>query len=171
MDYKQTLIKMIDRFNLQSVEELKEIELKLISDSKSIFKKNKDYDGRIETLRKIKKEAQKIDPRSVKIPEDDESTRKLKDAFQRCILTLTGICDSYIQFETALKNKAEGSKIKFGDVKQINGEVREAKTKLNEQLNELNVMYADYNDLERAVEDEDFGGVKYMTYESIQGER
>ena len=53
MDYRQTLINMVDRFNVTAVEEFKEIELKIIADSKSIFKKNKDFDGHIKKLRKI----------------------------------------------------------------------------------------------------------------------
>ena len=66
MDYRQTLIKMIDTFTVRAVEEFKEIELKIYGESRSIFKKNKDYEGNIKKLRRCKTNAQKIDPKSVR---------------------------------------------------------------------------------------------------------
>ncbi|MBQ6495641.1 MAG: hypothetical protein IJI74_00565 [Firmicutes bacterium] len=170
MDYKQTLIKMIDRFNLEAVEEFKDIELQIYADSRRIFKKNKDYDGMIGRLRKCKKNAQKLDPRSIKIPEDDKLTKELMTHFQRCIVIFSGLCDAYIQFETALRNKAEGTddKVKYSDIKVIKDKLRTGKTTLNDQLNEVNIRYAEYNDMQRTEEEkEDLKGLNYMTYEDL----
>ena len=169
MDYRQELISMIDKFNVQSVEEFKEIELKIIADSKSIFKKNKDYDGHIAKLKKIKGDAQRLNPRSIKIPQDDKLSKDLIDNFQRCLIIFSGVCDGYIQFETALKGKAEGDKTKFSEIKQINDKVRFAKTNLNNHLNELNIIYSEFNEMDRGDEDEeDLEGIAYMTYESLK---
>lgn len=171
MDYRQALISMVDKFNVKAVEEFKEIELKIIADARSIFKKNKDYSGNIEKLRKCKSSAQKLDPRSVKVPEEDKMARELKEHFQRCIVIFNALCDAYIQYQTALMNKANGSeKIKFSEIKGYNEKARSAKVNLNNQLNEVNIRYSEFNEMERAdEEDEDISGVKYMTYESIKG--
>ncbi len=171
MDYRQTLIKMIDKFNVTAVEEFKEAELKIYADSKSVFKKRKDYDGHLQKLRRCKKEAQKIDPRSVKIPEDDKQTQELMDHFQKCLIIFSGICDAYIQFVTSLKNKAEGTEnIKYSELKHISNKMREGKTNLNEHLTEMNIRYAEFNDLERGEEDkEDLKDVNYFTYEDLKG--
>ena len=56
MEYKKQLIKKIESFYVDVVEEFKEAELQIMADSKfrSIFKK-KDYDGNIAKLRSCKK--------------------------------------------------------------------------------------------------------------------
>jgi len=170
MDYRQTLINMVDRFNVTAVEEFKEIELKIIADSKSIFKKNKDFDGHIEKLRKCKRAAQRIDPRSVGVSPADREMAELKEHLQRCIVIFNGLCDDYIQFQTALRAKSSGEeKIKYSEIRHINEKIRCAKANLNEQLIEVNVRYADFNELAREEEDEEaLDGVEYMTYEALK---
>ena len=170
MDYRQTLIKMIDKFNVTAVEEFKEIELKIYGESRSIFKKNKDYEGNIKKLKRVKTNAQKLDPKSVKVPDGDKQTKGLMDNFQKCLVIFSGVCDAYIQFETALMNKAQGSeeKVKYSDIKGFRDKMRLGRTNLNNSLNELNMWYAEFNDMERAEEEqEDLCGVKYMTYEDL----
>ena len=171
MDYRQKLIKMIDTFNVKAVEEFKEIELKIIADSRSVFKKNKDYAGHIEKLRQCKSTAQKLNPRSIKVPEDDLQCNELKDHFQRCIVIFNALCDAYIQYQTALMNKANGEeKVKFSEIKNFSDKARTAKTTLNQQLNEVNIRYTEFNEMDRAEEEDDeIDGIKYMTYEAIKG--
>ena len=170
MDYRQTLIKMVDRFNVKAVEEFKEIELRIYAESRSVFKKNKDYAGNIEKLKKIKTNAQKIDPKSVKVPDGDKQAKGLMDNFQKCLVIFSGVCDAYIQFETALMNKAEGSeeKVKYSDIKNFKDKMRMGRTNLNKSLDELNIWYAEFNDMEREKEENtDLGDIKYMTYEDL----
>ena len=108
MDYRTELMRLIDRFNVGSVEEFKEAEALIVKDSKfaSITKK-KDYDGHIRILKKVKTNAQKLDPKAVKIPESDSETLELRKAFEKCLVIFSGVCDSYIQMQTALKDKAD----------------------------------------------------------------
>jgi len=169
MDYRQTLIKMIDTFNVKAVEEFKETELRIYAESKSVFKKNKDYEGNIKKLRKIKTNAQKIDPKSVKVPDSDKQAKGLMDNFQRCLVIFSGVCDAYIQFETALLNKADGEeKVKFSDIKNFKDKMRMGRENLNKSLDELNIWYSEFNDMEREKEDNtDLGDIKYMTYEDL----
>lgn len=170
MDYRQTLIKMIDKFTVRAVEEFKEIELKIYGESRSIFKKNKDYEGNIKKLRRCKTNAQKIDPKSVKVSEDDKQAKGLMDTFQKCLVIFSGVCDAYIQFETALMNKANGEeKVSYSDIKNFRDKMRLGRENLNKNLDELNIWYAEFNDMERAKEEdiEDLGGVAFMTYEDL----
>lgn len=168
MDYRTELMRLIDRFNVGSVEEFKEAEALIVKDSKfkSITKK-KDYDGHIRILKKVKTNAQKLDPKAVKIPENDSETSELRKAFEKCLVIFSGVCDSYIQMQTALNDKAAGVELKYSQFKQINQKVRFARASLNENLHEMDVLYSDFIQYGEGNEEEDLGGVEYKTYDSF----
>ena len=76
MDYRTQLMRLIDKFNVESVEEFKEAENLIVRDSKfSSITKKKDYDGHMQILKRVKTKAQKLDPKSVQIPEEDMETQ------------------------------------------------------------------------------------------------
>ena len=127
-------------------------------------------EGNIKKLRRCKTNAQKIDPKSVKVPEDDKQAKGLMDTFQKCLVIFSGVCDAYIQFETALMNKANGEeKVSYSDIKNYRDKMRLGRENLNKNLDELNIWYAEFNDMERAKEEDakDLGGVAFMTYEDL----
>lgn len=168
MDYRTQLLKMIDKFNVESVEEFKEAEARIVRDSKftSITKK-KDYDGHLRMIRDVKKKAQRIDPKTVEIPEDDLNTIELRKAFEKCLVIFSGVCDSYIQMQTALKEKAEGAPLKFSQYREINSKVRFARASLNENMHEMDILYSEFTDFMEGDDSEDFEGVEYRTYDSF----
>ena len=85
MDYRTELLNMVNKFNIESVEEFKEAELRIARDSKfKSIRKKKDYDGHVQMLRKVKSKALRIDPKSVQMPESDIETVQLKKAFETC---------------------------------------------------------------------------------------
>lgn len=169
MDYRTELLRMIDKFNVRAVEEFKEAEMKIVVDSKfrSITKK-KDYGGHIEKLKNVKKRAQKIDPKTIKIPETDKKTLELRNIFEKCLVIFSGVCDSYIQMETALKDKSEGVKISYGSYKEINDKVKFARTNFNENMHELDIIYSDLVEYLEDDADVDYGGIEYRTYDSFR---
>ena len=168
MYYRTELLKMIDKFNVESVEEFKEAENKIVADSKfRQITKKKDYGAHISKLRSVKKKAQKIDPKSVKIPEDDKEAIELRKIFEKCLVIFSGVCDSYIQLQTALKEKAEGSDMKFSAYKEFNDRVRFARSNLNENMHELDILYSDFVEFLEDDKDEDLGGIEYRTYDSF----
>lgn len=169
MDYRSQLIKMIDKFNIQSVEELREAEMIILADSKfrTIIKK-KNYDTHLETLKKVKVRAQKLNPGDIDIPESDKETLQLKRMFERCLIIFSGVCDAYIQMQNLLKSKSEGAKVGFLEYKQVHNKVRFAKQNFSSTMNDLDVMYSDFADYGRNEETEELDGVEYMTYDSLK---
>ena len=97
MEYKKQLIKKIESFYVDVVEEFKEAELQIMADSKfrSIFKK-KDYDGNIAKLRSCKKGAQKIRTTDLQVPKADKTTAEVVRTFESCIRRFNALCDAYI---------------------------------------------------------------------------
>lgn len=168
MDYRTELLRMIDRFNVESVEEFKEAEGLIMKDSKftSITKK-KDYEGHIRMLKKVKNKARKIDPMSIKIPADDKVTADLRKAFEKCLVIFGGVCDSYIQMQSSLNDKSKGAELKYAQYKEINEKVRFAKKNLNDNMHEMDVLYSELVEFDEGDDEEDFGGIEYRTYDSF----
>ena len=168
MDYRTELINMINKFNIESVEEFKEAELRIVRDSKfSRIRKKKDYDGHVRMLRMVKSKAMKLNPKAIKIPEDDPDTSELKKAFERCLPTFSGVCDSYVQMQLALKAKSEGGALSYGQYKEINSKAKQARARLNEAMQELDIMYSDYAEYSSMDDSEDLAGVAYKTYDQL----
>ena len=168
MDYRTELLNMINKFNIESVEEFKEAEMLIVRDSRfNSIRKKKDYDGHVRLLRKVKDKALRIDPKSVQIPEDDTETIQLRKEFERCLLTFSAVCDGYVQMQMALKEKSEGAKISYGQYKEINNKVRSARARLNEILNEMNILYSNYTEYTYEDNSDDLSGVEYKTYDQL----
>lgn len=168
MDYRTELLNMVNKFNIESVEEFKEAELRIARDSKfKSIRKKKDYDGHVQMLRKVKSKALRIDPKSVQIPEDDIETNQLRKAFETCMLTFSAVCDGYIQMQLALKEKSEGAKVSYGQYKELNNKVRSARAKLNDCLDEVNILYSNFTDYSYEDNSDDLAGVEYKTYDQL----
>ena len=168
MDYREELLKMIDRFNNEAVEEFKEAEMRIVRDSRfSSIRKNKDYDGHIAMLRRVKTKATRVDPKSVKIPDSDETASDLRRSFEKCIVIFRAVCDGYIQMQLALKGKSEGSKITYGQYKEINNKVKKARSDLNESMRDMDILYSEFNEFSKGDDTEDLGGIAYKTYDQL----
>lgn len=170
MDCRTQLIRLIDRFNIEAVEEFKEAENRIVLDSKfrTIMKK-KDYSGHIETLRKVKTRAQKIDPKSVEIPKGDNVSAEIEAAFEKCLITFSNVCDSYIKMQQALKDKSEKKRdVSYGEFKEISRKTRELRAKLNSEMLDMDILYSDIAEYVEDEKDQDFGGIQYRTYDSFQ---
>lgn len=168
MDYRTELLNMINKFTIESVEEFKEAELLIVRDSKfASIRKKKDYDGHVRLLRKVKSKALRIDPKTVAIPESDVETMQLRKEFEKCLLTFSAVCDGYVQMQMALKEKSEGAKISYGQYKEINNKVKSARAKLNENLDEMNILYSNYTEYSYEDNSDDLAGVEYKTYDQL----
>ncbi|MCQ2545934.1 MAG: hypothetical protein MJ161_00080 [Clostridia bacterium] len=170
MEHRKHLMKMIDKFSIQSVEEFKEAENKIIADSKfRTLTKKKDYLGHIETLRKVKSRAQRINPQAVPIPDDDRQALELRRAFEKCLIVFSAVCDSYIQMQQVLDEKANGAKIPYGEYKEFFNKVKQARASFNTHMNDMDILYSDLVEYAEDINSkDDFGGIEYMTYDSIK---
>ncbi|MGN0702440.1 MAG: hypothetical protein ACI4KL_04595 [Lentihominibacter sp.] len=169
MEYRTELMRLIDSFNIEAVEEFKEAENRIVLDSRfrTIVKK-KDYSGHIETLRRVKKSAQRIDPKTVDIPDGDKLASDIEAAFEKCLLTFSNVCDSYIKMQQALKDKAEKKReISYGEFKELNRKARDIRSRLNSEMHEMDILYSDLVEYVDDDTQEDFGGIEYRTYDSF----
>ena len=159
---------MVNKFSIESVEEFKEAELLIARDSKfKSIRKKKDYGGHIAMLRKVKSKALKLDPKSVQIPEDDVDATYMRKTFEKCLVAFSAVCDGYIQMQMALKDKSEGSNLSYGPYKEINNKVKAARIKLNDTLDEMNIIYANFTDYSYTDNSDDLAGVEYKTYDQL----
>ena len=159
---------MVNKFSIESVEEFKEAELLIARDSKfKSIRKKKDYGGHIAMLRKVKSKALRLDPKSVKIPEDDIDATYMRKTFEKCLVTFSAVCDGYIQMQMALKDKSEGSDLSYGQYKEINNKVKASRIKLNDALDEMNIIYANFTDYTYTDNSDDLAGVEYKTYDQL----
>ena len=169
MDYRTELLNMVNKFSIESVEEFKEAELLIARDSKfRSIRKNKDYDGHIRLLRKVKSKAMKLDPKSVQIPENDVDATYMRKTFEQALVTFYAVCDGYVQMQMALKGKSEGADLSYGQFKEINNKVRSVRAKLNSNLQEMDIVYANFTDEYSYTDNsDDLAGVEYKTYDQL----
>ena len=79
----------------------------------------------------------------------------------------SGVCDSYVQMQLALKGKSEGEKLSYGQYKEINNKVKHMRSRLNEVMQELDIMYSDYAEYSAMDDSEDLAGIAYKTYDQL----
>lgn len=170
MEYRKDLMKMIDKFSIESVEEFKEAENRIVVDSKfRTIAKKKDYKGHIEMLRNVKNKAQKINPKSVSVPEDDKQALELRHAFEKCLIVFSAVCDSYIQMEQSLDDKASGIKVSYGQYKEFHNKVKQARASFNQHMHDMDILYSDMIEFSEDINSsDDFGGIEYKTYDAIK---
>ena len=87
--------------------------------------------------------------------------------FERCLLTFSAVCDGYVQMQMALKEKSEGAKISYGQYKEINNKVKHMRSRLNETMQDLDIMYSDYAEYSDMDDSEDLAGIAYKTYDQL----
>ena len=168
MDYRTELMNMINKFNVGSVEEFKEAEMRIVRDSRfRSIRKKKDYDGNIRMIRTVKSKALAIDPKTVQIPEDDVDSQELRHAFEKCLLTFSKVCDAYVQMQSALKEKSQGADISYGQYKEINDKVKSSRVQLNDTMREMDIIYSNFIEYSKGDTEEDLGGVEYKTYDQL----
>lgn len=160
MDYKKQIIEKIESFYVDVVDEFKEAEMKIISDSRfrRIFKK-KDYDGNIEHLKKCKKRALSIDVNDIEIPDNDSLAHDVLKAFEKCLVHFNNLCDTHTRLQLGLKNKAENKEaLTFAEHKELFQKVQMARNSMNGALHELDILYTDFS----YEEDDEDSDIKYV---------
>ncbi len=147
MTDRNLLIKEIEYFYIEVVEEFKEAEQQIINDSqfRSLFRK-KDYDGNISLLKACKKRAQGIDAKAVHVDPEDETSKEVMERFVRAITGFNGVCDAYVQLQVFLKKKSMKEEAKFSVYKEILKKVEQSRERANEALHRLDLVYTDYTE-------------------------
>ena len=146
MAYKEKLIKKVEMFYTDVIDEFKEAEMQIMVDSRfrRLFNK-KDYKGHIEKLRNCKKTALAIDTRNLEYPSKDKITAKLVSSLERTIHVFINLCDEYIQLQILLDKKAQKEKIKYSEYKEGYNKISDYRKELNNNLHDLDILYTDYS--------------------------
>lgn len=166
MDYRQEIISGINSFYIESIEEFREAEARIAVDSqfRRIFKK-KDYGANIDLLRRCKAKANDISfPDD--IPDGDTESIDIVHCCRECIRLFGRLCDSYIGMQMTLARKAQGDKVSYKEYNQTYGQTKERHARFNENVRELDILYADYAENAEDSPESDKG---YLTYDMIAG--
>ena len=158
------LIKTVEAFYEKVVDDFKEAEGIIISESKfsGIFK-HKDYDRNIRKLKDCKKKCINLTGKEFGATSTDKDEQRLVKDLERARFAFVALCDAHIQLQQALKDKSEGTKVKYSEYKEVYNRMQKCRKDLNSQLNELDIDYSD------AVADEEpTSGSGYLTYEDIK---
>lgn len=145
MSGKEKLIENIEIFYSDIIEEYKDVNMAIRSEATplAIFKK-KNYQQHIDRLRKCKKEIARVNPKDIKLPADDETGLRLKEAFEHALFMFNGLCDCQIQVQVALQNTAEKKGGKFSDCSDATKKMNEQNRETEKTFHQLDVLYADY---------------------------
>ncbi len=147
MSYQKKIVQSINKFYVECVEEFREAEQRIANDSKfrRLFQK-KNYGANIELLRRCRNVSRSIRFPTGEIEAGDTASRDIILMCESCIRQFNKLCDSYIQLQLALKKKAEGGDMPYKEYIGIYHVTQEHHAKMNSQLHELDIMYADYTE-------------------------
>lgn len=144
MTDKERLIKTIEQFYSESVEEYKEITLAIRAESTpmAIFRK-KNYQQHIDKLKALKKRLAALVPAGMKLDGKDKDLALLKQQFERALLMFATLCDHQIAVQTALQNTANKKGGKFSESAEAVKKLNLYNKEVQAALHELDVCYAD----------------------------
>ncbi len=157
------IIKMVNDFYLNVIDDFKEAEGIIINESKfkSIFK-HKDHDRNIRKLRSCKKKCIAISTKELESAASSKIEKTLLNDFERTRYAFVTLCDAHIQLQQSLKDKSEGAKVKYSEYKEIYNRMQKCRQDLNRQLHELDIDYTDYT-----YDDGEEFSYEFLSYEDI----
>jgi len=149
MSDREHIIKAVEFFYEDIIEKYKELERKVVNESRilTIFKKV-DYKGRIIQFKDFKKNAQKINLKNIKIDVQDDVSVEVKEKLEHCITVFCSTIDAQVVFHTMLLMKSEGKKIPVIDYKKTAYNVHQATDGMQNALRALDAVYANLEENE-----------------------
>jgi hypothetical protein len=140
---QRNIIKAIDSFYEEIINNYKELERQVANESKilSIFKKV-DYKARIAKFKELKKRAQTINLKKIEIDNDDEFSSDAKEALGRSISLFVDLINFQVTFHTMLLKKSEGEKIQMVDYRKAVYNIQKATEILQNGLRNMDAVYA-----------------------------
>ncbi|MDF2656754.1 MAG: hypothetical protein K0R19_3228 [Bacillota bacterium] len=140
---QRNIIKAIDSFYEEVINNYKELERQVANESKilSIFKKV-DYKARIAKFKELKKRAQTINLKKIEIDNDDEFSSDAKEALGRSISLFVDLINFQVTFHTMLLKKSEGEKIQMVDYRKAVYNIQKATEILQNGLRNMDAVYA-----------------------------
>ena len=147
MTEKERLIRSIEQFYSEAMEEYKDITLAIRAESTpmAIFRK-KNYQQHIDRLKTLKRRLAALAPASVKLDAKDRELMLLKQRFEKALYMCSNLCDHQIAVQTSLQNTAEKKGTKFSESADAVKKMNQYNKEVQAALHELDVSYADVLD-------------------------
>ncbi len=149
MAERQYIIEAVDLVYSNIIEKYKDLERQIAGESRilTMFKKV-DYKARIARFKDLKKKAQNINLKKIKIDEDDELSVEVRDKLGIAISRFTRLIDAQVSCQTFLYKKSEGEKMNNSDYRKAVDNVQRATEELQNGLRNMDAVYANLEENE-----------------------
>lgn len=149
MAERQGMIEAVDFLYGDIIEKYKDLERQVAGESRilTMFKKV-DYKARIARFKDLKKKAQNISLKKIKIDEDDELSVEVREKLGIAISRFIRLIDAQVSCQTFLYKKSQGEKMNNGDYRKAVVNVQRATEELQSGLRNMDAVYANLEENE-----------------------
>lgn len=149
MAERHYIIEAVDFLYGNIIEKYKDLERQIAGESRilTMFKKV-DYKARIARFKDLKKKAQNINLKKIKIDEDDELSVEVRDKLGIAISRFNRLIDAQVSCQTFLYKKSEGQKMNNSDYRKAVDNVQRATEELQNGLRNMDAVYANLEENE-----------------------
>lgn len=146
---RQSIVEAVDSFYVEIMERYKDLERQVAGEStvRNIFKKV-DYKARIAKFKDLKRKAQSVNLKKIRIDEEDELSVEVRDRLGVCLSRFIRIIDAQVSCHTFLYKKSEGEKMDRIDYKKAVYNVRKETEELQNSLRSMDAVYANLEEYE-----------------------
>ena len=146
---RQNIIEAVDFLYGDIIEKYKDLERQVAGESRilTMFKKV-DYKARIARFKDLKKKAQNINLKKIKIDEDDELSVEVRNKLGTSISLFIRLIDAQVSCQTFLFKKSEGEKMNNIDYRKAVYNVQRATEELQSGLRNMDAVYANLEENE-----------------------
>ena len=149
MEDRQSIIDAVESFYVEIIERYKDLERQVAGESRlrTMFKKV-DYKARIAKFKELKKKAQSINVKKIKVDKDDELSIDVRDKLGISLSLFIKVIDAQVSCQTFLYKKSEGEKVSTIDYKKMVYNVQRATEELQNGLRSMDAVYANLEEYE-----------------------
>ncbi|HVI39041.1 MAG TPA: hypothetical protein VM577_00115 [Anaerovoracaceae bacterium] len=146
---RQHIIEAVDSFYEQIIVKYKDLERQVAGESRirTMFKKV-DYKSRIARFKDLKKKAQNISLKKIKIDEADELSVEVRDKLGISTSLFVRLIDAQVSCQTFLSKKSEGEKLSNIDYRKAVYNVQKATEELQNGLRNMDAVAANLEENE-----------------------
>lgn len=146
---RQGIIDAVESFYVEIVERYKDLERQVAGESRilTMFKKV-DYKSRIARFKDLKRKAQSMNVKKIKIDEADELSADVRDKLGIALSLFVKVIDSQVSCQTLLYKKSEGEKMSMIDYKKAVYRVQKTTEELQSSLRGMDAVYANLEEIE-----------------------
>lgn len=149
MEARQDIIDAVESFYVEVIERYKDLERQVAGESRifTMFKRV-DYKARIARFKDLKRKAQSINVKKIKIDAADEISADVRDKLGIALSLFIKVIDAQVSCQTYLLKKSEGEKLSTIDYKKAVYHVQKTTEELQNGLRNMDAVYANLEEYE-----------------------